>query len=105
LQTDIYPGRTVYRRFDNQPVSLIPITTFGLTDLYVYLDDWTGTSQATINVFVNPLVPLVWSGGLLMLLGGVLCWWPQRRRTGAASARNAKQTQQSADREDAEVVV
>ncbi len=54
LQTYIYPGRTVYRTFDNQPVSLIPITTFGLTDLYVYLDDWNGASQATINVFVNP---------------------------------------------------
>ena len=105
LQTDIYPGRTVYRRFDNQPVSLIPITTFGLTDLYVYLDDWTGASQATINVFVNPLVPLVWYGGLLMLLGGVLCWWPQRRRAGAAGARQVARTQQPVDREDEEVVV
>ena len=96
LQTYIYPGRTVYRSFENQPVSLIPITTFGLTDLYVYLDDWTGASQATINVFVNPLVPLVWYGGLLMLLGGVLCWWPQRRRTSAASTKNTAQTRQSA---------
>jgi cytochrome c biogenesis factor len=31
---------------------------------------------------MNPLVPLVWSGGVLMLLGGIACWWPERRRTG-----------------------
>ncbi|MBA2392957.1 MAG: heme lyase CcmF/NrfE family subunit [Ktedonobacteraceae bacterium] len=107
LQTYIYPGRTVYRSFDNQPVSLIPITTFGLTDLYVYLNDWTGASQATINVFVNPLVPLVWYGGLLMLVGGVLCWWPQRRRARTASAKNAVsvQPQQPADKGDEGVVV
>jgi cytochrome c-type biogenesis protein CcmF len=23
---------------------------------------------------------LIWYGGLLMLLGGILCWWPDRRR-------------------------
>ncbi|TMF51901.1 MAG: hypothetical protein E6I32_01755, partial [Chloroflexi bacterium] len=56
------------------------ITTHNLTDLYVFLADWNGPSQATIRVFVNPLVPLVWLGGLLMLLGGITCWWPERRR-------------------------
>ncbi len=86
LQRYIYPGRTIYHNFGNQPASLIPITTFGLTDVYVYLDDWTGNSQATINVFINPLVSLVWYGGLLMLLGGIICWWPQRRRTASVSA-------------------
>ncbi len=84
LQGYIYPGRTIYRSYQNQPVSLIPITTFGLTDLYVYLNDWTGATQATINVFVNPLVPLVWYGGFFMLLGGIVCWWPSRRRIGVA---------------------
>jgi len=102
LQTYIYPGRTVYRSFDNQPVSLIPITTFGLTDLYVYLNDWTGASQATINVFVNPLVPLVWYGGLVMLVGGILCWWPQRRRSVRAAHTAATQTVKPAPSSDIE---
>jgi cytochrome c-type biogenesis protein CcmF len=76
----IYPGRVFYRNFDNQPASLISITTFGLTDVYVFLADWNGNSQATIRVFVNPLTPLVWYGGALMLTGGIVCWWPERRR-------------------------
>jgi cytochrome c-type biogenesis protein CcmF len=80
LQEYIYPGRQFYANFNNQPASLIPITTFGLTDLYVFLDNWNGPAQATIRVFINPLVPLVWYGGLLMLLGGIICWWPEKRR-------------------------
>ncbi|GAC1350423.1 MAG: heme lyase CcmF/NrfE family subunit [Ktedonobacteraceae bacterium] len=76
----IYPGRVFYRNFDNQPASLISITTFGLTDVYVFLADWNGNAEATIRVFVNPLTPLVWYGGALMLTGGIVCWWPERRR-------------------------
>ncbi len=80
LQQYIYPARQFYPNFDNQPASQISITTYNLTDLYVFLANWDGLSQATIRVFVNPLVTLVWLGGILMLFGGVLCWWPERRR-------------------------
>ena len=80
LQQFIYPGRQLYTSFANQPTSLISITTYGLTDLYVFLADWNGASKATIRVFVNPLVPLVWLGGIMMLLGGIICWWPSRRK-------------------------
>ncbi len=80
LQQFIYPGRQLYTSFADQPTSLISITTYNLTDLYVFLADWNGVSQATIRVFVNPLVPLVWLGGIVMLLGGIICWWPPRRK-------------------------
>jgi cytochrome c-type biogenesis protein CcmF len=80
LQQYIYPGRQLYASFANQPASLISITTYGLTDLYVFLANWNGPSEATIRVFVNPLVPLVWLGGLVMLLGGIICWWPERMK-------------------------
>lgn len=80
MQGYIYPGRIFYKNFGDQPASIIPITTFGLTDVYVFLDEWTGASQARIHVFINPLTPLVWFGGFLMLLGGITCWWPERRR-------------------------
>lgn len=101
LQSYIYPGRHFYQSFPSQPASAISITTFGLTDVYVFLADWKGASEATIRVFVNPLVSLVWLGGIVMLLGGIVCWWPERRRIAAIkiAARDARQ----AVRPDADV--
>jgi cytochrome c-type biogenesis protein CcmF len=113
----IYPGRVIYQNFDNQPASMISITTFGLTDLYVFLADWNGSAEATIRVFINPLTPLVWYGGALMLLGGIVCWWPERRKIGkiqGAVARGdrvetmvtvVKQATQATGRDDEEIVV
>jgi cytochrome c-type biogenesis protein CcmF len=92
LLTYTYPGRTFYRNFDNQPASQISILTYGFNDLYVLLDNWDGPSQATLRVFVNPLMPLLWYGGVLMLLGGVICWWPAKKRVNAALARSTATT-------------
>ena len=85
----IFPGQRIFPGFENQPASIVSITTVGLNDLYVFLAGYDGADSATIQVFMNPLVPLVWSGGVLMLLGGIACWWPERRRTGAL--RDARQ--------------
>lgn len=80
LQEYVYPGRDFYPNWQNQPSSIISITTTNLTDLYVFLANWNGANQATIRVFINPLVVFVWLGGILMLFGGILCWWPERRK-------------------------
>ena len=96
LQQYIYPGRTFYRNFQEQPASQISITPIGLTDFYVFLENFQGPGQATIHIFVNPLTSLVWYGGLLMLIGGIICWWPERRKAFvrqrvAQSAASAKE--------------
>jgi cytochrome c-type biogenesis protein CcmF len=72
----IYPGRVIYNNYPQQPTSMITISTFGATDVYVYLESWNGPAQATLHVFINPLVPFVWYGALLMVIGGIFCWWP-----------------------------
>jgi cytochrome c-type biogenesis protein CcmF len=80
LQGYVYPGRAIYKNYGNQPASIIPIKTFGATDLYIVLDNANGLSQSSFHVFLNPLVPFVWYGGVIMMLGGIICWWPERRR-------------------------
>ncbi len=80
LQQYIYPGRTFYHNFQDQPASQIAITSIGLSDFYVVLENFSGPGQATFHIYLNPLTSLVWYGGVLMLLGGVICWWPQRRK-------------------------
>ena len=115
----IYPGRVFYQNFGNQPASIIAITTFGLTDVYVFLADWNGASEARIQVFINPLTPLVWYGGAVMLLGGIVCWWPERRKRseakqsemagavaqGERAVATAKQATKPKGRDDEEIVV
>jgi cytochrome c-type biogenesis protein CcmF len=76
----IEAGQRTFAGFPDQPVSIISISTFGLDDVYVFVSSVDGADAASVRVFVNPLTPLVWMGGALMLLGGVLCWWPERRR-------------------------
>lgn len=80
LEEYIYPARQFYANFQNEPSSLISITTENMSDLYVFLADWQGASQASFRIFINPLVPLIWSGGIMMLFGGIICWWPEKRR-------------------------
>ncbi|QBD81220.1 heme lyase CcmF/NrfE family subunit [Ktedonosporobacter rubrisoli] len=97
----IYPGRIIYRNYGNQPASIIPILSSGLTDLYIVFADYQGATEATLQLFINPLVPLVWYGGLLMLLGGLICWWPERRRV----ARVAREAAPKAAQPEAKGVV
>jgi cytochrome c-type biogenesis protein CcmF len=95
---DIYPGEKIFPGFASQPTSIVSITTTGVTDFYVFLSGYEGATSAQLKVFINPLVPLVWLGGILMLLGGVICWWPAApsvgpRRSGGGSVRQREPQQ------------
>jgi cytochrome c-type biogenesis protein CcmF len=48
-------------------------------DFYVLLVDWNqiNASSATFKVYVNPLVNLVWWGGLILILGTLVSVWPR----------------------------
>jgi cytochrome c-type biogenesis protein CcmF len=76
---EIFPGEKIFPGFVSQPTSIVSITTFGLTDVYVFLAGYEGSTSAQLKVFINPMVPLVWLGGLSMLLGAIICWWPGAR--------------------------
>jgi cytochrome c-type biogenesis protein CcmF len=77
----IYPG--------GQAVSRVAIRSTPLEDLYVVLDQ-AGPGQATVDVYVNPLVPWIWAGAALLvaaLLLGNLGPAVARRQPVAGSAR------------------
>ncbi|MDF1845759.1 MAG: heme lyase CcmF/NrfE family subunit [Parvibaculaceae bacterium] len=84
------PEKRVY------PVSEMPTTeaaiyTIWVADLYVVLGDPTGTGAWTVRAYVNPLVPWVWIGAVIMVLGGMISLSDRRYRVGApVRARNAK---------------
>lgn len=84
---EVRPGKAVYPNFDNQPASEIAIRTTLLEDLYVVLNSWGEGGVATFYVFVNPMVAWLWIGGAVLLLGGLVAWWPFRGTVPARTFR------------------
>ncbi|MCB0062059.1 MAG: hypothetical protein KDE19_08090, partial [Caldilineaceae bacterium] len=75
--TELTPGKRFLEGFADQPVSNIGIRYGLVEDLYIVLTGWEEQS-ATFFVFVNPLVSWIWIGGFVLVLGGLIAWWPER---------------------------
>jgi cytochrome c-type biogenesis protein CcmF len=60
----------------------------GMVDLYASLVTVENDTRASFRFFVNPGIGLLWLGGAVMALGGVVAAWPTRPR--AASPRGPK---------------
>ena len=65
-------------------------------DFYVLLVDWEEirTHAATFKVYVNPLINLVWWGGLILIFGTLITAWPREQtvvsvQSSAVSSRRA----------------
>ena len=48
------------------------------SDVYLLLIDWDEISQnsATFKLYINPLINLVWWGGLVLILGTFIAVYP-----------------------------
>ncbi|HLV33845.1 MAG TPA: cytochrome c-type biogenesis CcmF C-terminal domain-containing protein, partial [Spirillospora sp.] len=66
---DVYP---------NQPMTIAGAHSTLENDFYVLLVGWEEISHqtATFKVYINPLVNLVWWGGLVLILGTFIAAWP-----------------------------
>jgi len=65
------PEQRIYTA-EGQDVSYTAIRTTGIRDLKLVLGDDRGSGRWTLSAFVSPLAPLIWIGGLVMALGGLL---------------------------------
>jgi cytochrome c-type biogenesis protein CcmF len=66
---DVYP---------DQPMTIAGSYSTLENDFYVLLVGWEEVSQetATFKVYINPLINLVWWGGLILMLGTFIAAWP-----------------------------
>jgi cytochrome c-type biogenesis protein CcmF len=74
----VSPGKTFYSSFNDQPASRIVIETQQLEDLYLVLAGWGEDGAISLLAIVNPMVSLLWFGGVILLLGAVVSLWPER---------------------------
>ncbi len=49
------------------------------SDFYVLLTNWEG-NRATFKIYLNPLVNLVWWGGIILMIGTAIAAWPAPER-------------------------
>lgn len=75
------PERRVYLHWEKEPVTGVSILTTRpwLDDVYVLFTNLDAQGVATFRVYINPLVSLIWAGGVLFFLSALLLFVPQRR--------------------------
>ncbi|MCZ6636703.1 MAG: heme lyase CcmF/NrfE family subunit [Alphaproteobacteria bacterium] len=85
----LYPEK---RRFTNPPQTTTEaaIRTTLMADLYAVIGDQQdarpgakGKARWTIRLYHNPLVPWIWIGAVIMVLGGLISLTDRRHRVGA----------------------
>jgi len=87
LLGSIEPKMNFYTRQPNEPIASPAVRSFIDGDLYLTLMafDRENASHATVRVIVNPGVPWLWIGGMILGLGAIISVAPQRHRTPATS--------------------
>ena len=63
------------------------IHTTGLADLYAVIGEPDGRGGWTVRLYHEPLVPWIWAGSFIMVLGGALSLSDRRLRVGAPTRR------------------
>ena len=81
------PQRNIHRGHEEQPMTEVAIRSTMMEDLYVILAGIGDDGTANFKVIVNPLMMWMWIGGVLMSLGTVVAFWPERREVLRARAR------------------
>jgi len=77
----LYPERRLYFRSD-QPNTEVDIIQTWREDLYATLAGVTGANdQATIRIYINPLVRWIWIGGAILAFGTIIAMLPTKHRT------------------------
>ncbi len=80
--TEQKPEKRIYT-VQNTPTTEAAIYTTALADLYTAIGDPDGKGGQTVRIFFEPLVPWIWIGSLMMMLGGVISLSDRRLRVGA----------------------
>jgi cytochrome c-type biogenesis protein CcmF len=62
------------------PITEVGIRSTAKLDTYVVLAGVRNSDEAEIRITFNPLVVWVWTGGFLMMIGGLIVMWPEAER-------------------------
>lgn len=86
LVADLHPERRMYNN-PQQPLSTVAIHTNFFADLYAVLGDPAPHGGSVVHIFHNPMVPWIFFGAIVMVLGGLISLTDRRHRIGAPLRR------------------
>ncbi len=79
-----------YHLLSDQWMTEVAIRSTLIEDLYVILIGWDEDGTTAFKVLVNPLVNWIWVGGGVLVLGGLVAFWPERRQLAAPEQTKEK---------------
>ncbi|MBI2958274.1 MAG: heme lyase CcmF/NrfE family subunit [Chloroflexi bacterium] len=88
--TVLTPGKTFQASTEN-PVSEVSVRTTLAGDLYTILEGWED-QKAAFKFLINPLVLWIWLGGIVLIVGAIVAFWPDAREAKRDAARLAEAT-------------
>ncbi len=74
----LYPSERLYPQ-QRTPIPTPAVRSTWRGDLYLVLLSVAPDGSVVIKAIANPLVPWIWTGGLLVALAGLISIWPGRR--------------------------
>jgi len=83
----LLPNKSINVNYEGQQTK-VAIHSNLLEDVYVILNTWQADKTANFKVLINPLIDWIWIGGALIILGGVVCYWPQKEIDSSARQKN-----------------
>ena len=83
---ELQPERRLYAN-PQQPLSTVAIHTNFVSDLYAVLGDPSSDGGFVVHVYHNPLVPWIFFGAVMMVLGGLVSLTDRHHRIGAPLRR------------------
>ncbi|MEA2641151.1 MAG: cytochrome c-type biosis protein CcmF [Chloroflexota bacterium] len=70
------PAKVFYENFNDQPATHVAIETRRLEDVYLVLSGWGDDGTVSVVATLNPMVSLIWFGGVVLLFGAAVSLWP-----------------------------
>jgi cytochrome c-type biogenesis protein CcmF len=83
---ELQPERRVYAN-PPEPKSTVAIHTNFVSDIYVVLGDPGARDGHVVHIFHNPLIPWLFFGAIMMVLGGIVSLTDRHHRIGAPLRR------------------
>ena len=85
----LYPEKRFYP-VKQQPTTEAAIHTTWMADLYAVIGEPDGSGGWSVRLYHNPLVPWIWLGAVVMVLGGAVSLTDRRLRIGAPARRKRR---------------